>query len=252
MLYPICIKFVWRQLEFAFLCADFSRRTFLFLIKYKFAKKTLSLKNTKGEITMEHYTLQKDEVILYHGTVILLPNDKKPKASQLKKTENELILTNFNFVFINKTKRLLGKDVEVEIYKTNEVKFYKDNPYMIRKKNKLEIYFTATEKFVEFSSEKEAKNFINTAMRLVSGKSKFVRTVKKVQNEIQETNKELDIDIVKIAGKAAQVAAEVAIEASGVKTASKTTKFFGIIAKTITNKKDKAPTPLLTESEETE
>ena len=198
---------------------------------------------------MEHYILQKDEVVLYHGSVILLPNDKKPKASQLKKTESELILTNLNFVFINKTKRFLGKDVEVEIYKTDEVKFYKDNPHIIRNKNKIEIYFTSTEKFIEFTSAKETKNFINTAMRLVSGKSKFVRAVKKVQSEIQETNKELDIDIAKIAGKAAQVAADVVIEASGANTASKTTKFFGIIAKTITNKKEKN-TPLLTESEE--
>lgn len=200
---------------------------------------------------MEHYTLQKDEVVLYHGTVILLPNDKKPKASQLKKTESELILTNLNFVFINKTKRFLGKDVEVEIYKTNEVKFYKDNPHIIRNKNKVEIYFTTTEKFIEFVNGKETKNFINAAMRLVSGKSKFVRAVKKVQSEIKETNKELDIDIAKIAGKAVQVAADVVIEASGANTASKTTKFFGIIAKTITNKKEKNA-PLLTECEENE
>ena len=201
---------------------------------------------------MEHYTLQQDEVVLYHGTVILWPNDKKPKASLLKKTESELILTNFNFVFINKTKRFLGQDVEVEIYKTEEVKFYKDSPHIIRNKNKAEIYFTTTEKFIEFASGKETKNFINTAMRLVSGKSKFVRAVKKVQSEIQETNKELDIDIAKIAGKAAQVAADVVIEASGAKTASKTTKFFGIIAKTITHKKEKTSTPLLAESEESQ
>lgn len=198
---------------------------------------------------MEHYILQKDEVVLYHGSVILLPNDKKPKASQLKKTESKLILTNLNFVFINKTKRFLGKDVDVEIYKTDEVKFYKNNPHIIRNQNKVEIYFTSTEKFIEFTNAKETKSFINTAMRLVSGKSKFVRAVKKVQSEIQETNKELDIDIAKIAGKAAQVAADVVIEASGANTASKTTKFFGIIAKTITNKKDKN-TPLLTETEE--
>lgn len=198
---------------------------------------------------MEHYTLQKDEVVLYHGSVILLPNDKKPKASQLKKTESELILTNLNFVFINKTKRFLGKDVEVEIYKTDEVKFYKNNPHIIRNQNKIEIYFTSTEKFIEFTGAKETKSFINTAMRLVSGKSKFVRAVKKVQSEIQETNKELDIDIAKIAGKVAQVTADVVIEASGANTASKTTKFFGILAKTITNKKEKN-TPLLTETEE--
>lgn len=201
---------------------------------------------------MEHYTLQKDEVVLYHGIVTLLPNDKMPKASQLKKTESELILTNLNFVFVNKTKRFFAKDVEVEIYKAEEVKFYKDNPHIIRNKSKVEIYFTATEKFIEFPNGKEAKNFINTAMRLVSGKSKFVRAVKKVQAEIQETNKELDINIAKIAGKAAQVAADVVIEASGAKTASKSTKFFGIIAKTITNKKEKNSTPLLTEDQENE
>lgn len=35
MIYPICIKFVWRRLEFAFLRVDESRRAFYFPLREK-------------------------------------------------------------------------------------------------------------------------------------------------------------------------------------------------------------------------
>ena len=42
---------------------------------------------------------------------------------------------------------------------------------------------------------------MDTALKLISGGSKFVRTVKKIKNEIEETNEKLDINIQQIAKK---------------------------------------------------
>ena len=197
---------------------------------------------------MEHYTLQEDEVILYHGIVSLLPDGKKQKTSQNKKTEVESILTNLNFVFITKVKQLLKKEmVNVETYSISEVKFYRDNPHIIKKGKVVELYLKSCEKFIEFPNTKETKTFSDTALRLVSGKSKFVRSVKNAQKEIQETNEALNIDIVDIASKAGTIAANVAIEASGAKNATRATKLLGMIARA-TKKEPKQP--LITDEHE--
>ena len=38
VIYPICIWFVWRRLEFAFLCADFGQRTFYYILEENMKK----------------------------------------------------------------------------------------------------------------------------------------------------------------------------------------------------------------------
>lgn len=178
---------------------------------------------------MEHYKLKEDEVILYHGTAEILPDGKTPKPARSKKTETEVILTNTNFVFITTEKRLLRKDdVTTEVFPISDVKSYKDSPHIVLKGKTVEIYFSESERFIKFAKGKNAGKFADTAMRLISGKSKFVRAVRKTQNEIKETNKKLNIDIVGGVKAAAGVAAEVAIAASGGKNAKTITKIAGL------------------------
>ena len=163
---------------------------------------------------MEHYELQIDEVVLYHGDVILLLDGKKAKESTFKKVETELILTNHNFVFITKTKKILKKEsLDTEIFAKDTVKFYKESPHILKKGKKVEIYFKGGEKFIEFPDKKQAKLFGDTALRLVSGYSKFVRGVKKTQKEIKETGDALDVDITGVAKSAVGLATEMAIGA---------------------------------------
>lgn len=182
---------------------------------------------------MENYELIKDEVILWHGEVSLLPSGKAVKESALKKVQTELILTNFNFVFITKTKRVFQKvEVEREIYATGDVKYYKESPYILKKGKVVEVYFEGAERFIEFSDKKQARVFGDTALRLVSGHSKFVRAVKKTQKEIKETEEALDVDITGIAKTALGVATEVAIGAPAIeKGAVNKISFFAKILK---------------------
>lgn len=65
----------------------------------------------------------------------------------------------------------------------------------------MDIYFKSGELFLEFEKEKEAKEFCERALKLVSGYSKFVRSVKRVKKSINETNEALDIDMVDMAKK---------------------------------------------------
>ena len=195
---------------------------------------------------MEHYELRQDEVILYHTNIMFSSSTPKKKDNSTPKFPTEFLLTNFNFVFITRTKRLLAKEkVTVETYSIENVKFYQERPHIIKKGKKAEIYFLDTEKFIEFENKKEATLFTDTALRLISGQSKFVRAVKKVQKEIQETGDQLDIDINGIAQTAFDVTAAVAITASGLEGASKKTKLLGAIAQTLKDKKQKNVTPLL-------
>ena len=186
---------------------------------------------------MDNYELIKDEVVLWHGEVALLPSGKVVKESSFKKVQTELILTNFNFVFITKTKRVFQKvETEREIYATGDVKYYRDSPYILKKGNIVEVYFDSAEKFVEFSDKKQARIFGDTALRLVSGHSKFVRGVKKAQKEIKETEDALDVDITGMAKTAVGVATEMAI---GLPTAGKgASNKLSLFAKILKKKSD--------------
>ena len=171
---------------------------------------------------MEHYQLQADEVVLFHAQASLLKGGKK--------TETEVFLTNLYFVFINKTKRFLKKsEVDTERYDAQSVKRYKEVPHIIRKGKTVEVYFTQTEKFIEFATRKDAVAFADKALRLVSGQSKFVRAVKKTQKEINETDEALGTDIVGTTKKVAGIAAEVAVGVGGIAGAGKKAKVIGVI-----------------------
>ncbi len=188
---------------------------------------------------MENYELQKDEVILSRAQVVILPNGKESKAKMLTKTECELLLTNLAFVFTTKQKVLLRKaTIESEVYDIKTVKWYNEVPHIRIKGKVVEIYFANGEKFVQFSNKKEAKEFTNTALRLVSGQSKFVRGVKKAQKEISETGEALNVDIIGAAKTVAGVAGTVAIGAAEMAGAGKKTKTLGLIAKAIKGKKN--------------
>ena len=94
------------------------------------------------------------------------------------------------------------------------------------------------EKFVEFSSVKIAKEFSDVALKLVSGYSKLVRGVKKVQKTIEETNQAWDIDVVEIAKKTAVKAGNLAVDVA-VPGAGKKTKMLGRIAESLMKPKNK-------------
>lgn len=180
---------------------------------------------------MENYKLQANETVLFKGEVQLISGKRKSKV--------ELLLTNLNFVFIEKTKKFLSTMIDVATYDVKDVKLYDEKYQIIRKKNQVDIYLLTAEKFIEFPSVKIAKEFTDTALRLVSGYSKLVRGVKKVQKSINETNEALDIDVMKIAKTTAVAVGNVAIDVAAGPGAGKKTKTIGRIAKSILRPKDK-------------
>lgn len=181
---------------------------------------------------MENYILRDDETVLFTSRVKLQTTSKK-------NIEVELLLTNLNFVFI-KQKKFFSNTAEKEVYDIKSVKIY-DSTYQIIRKNKIvEIYMIGLEKFIEFPSQKSAKEFTDIALKLASGYSKLVRGVKKAQKAVKETEEALDIDIKGTTKKAVAFAGEVAI-AMGETSKSPKIKLFGNIAKGIktVNEKNK-------------
>lgn len=205
---------------------------------------------------MKNYELANDEVILYHGPVVVLPDGKPEEQKLFRKEECELILTNHNVVFLTNVKQLFRKEfVQKEIFGIDMIKCYNEAPYIVREKNMIEIYFLGAEKFVMFAEKKEAKEFANKILKAASGYSKLVRIVKNIQREIRETDKALNIDTVGIAKMILGIATTAAIELSSIPVGSSKKqglppiKVLGAVAKAF--KKNSTPKlPVATLSEE--
>ena len=158
---------------------------------------------------MKNYELCENEVILFKGLVEVLSNWKEEK--DIYKYNTELILTNINIVLITEIKKLFSSVIDKKIYKIDDVKIYDEAVQIIKRKERVDIYLLGGEVFLEFEKEKSAKEFCDKSIKLRDGNSKFVRSVKRTQKVIKETNEALDIDIVKIAKETASLACDIAV-----------------------------------------
>ena len=197
---------------------------------------------------MENYILMNDETILYRGVALLLPDGKYDKKNAYDSAD--VLLTNYNIVFTVKRKKLFKAVVDTRIYSITDIKIYDDTVQVIRRKSIVDIYLNSVELFVKFKKERDAKEFTDKALKLVSGYSKFVRSVKKTQKAIKETNEALDIDVVEIAKEGALFACEVATGVGTVKGAGRKTKVAGKIAGIVLRKSKKDIPEITDENEE--
>lgn len=134
---------------------------------------------------MENYDLEENEVVLYKGKV-LFPNTKGT---------TEIILTNINFVLITKQKKIFAKEqVVVDTYAVNEIKYYNNQPQVIKKGNLIELYFLDDEIEFEFEARNEARKFVNATLNLLTNKTAFERNAEKVKNTISVIDNTLGID----------------------------------------------------------
>ena len=140
---------------------------------------------------MEHYTLQEDEVVICKA--IGQTKEKRP-------TPVELLLTNFFFVFITKSKKLLGKEkIQVETFPVEDLKSYK-NVYQIKQNDAdVDMYFKNTEKSIQLESKKKAHQFVSKAIDFLTGKNAFFRGIDKTKKVIEDIDESLGIDSVGIA-----------------------------------------------------
>ena len=195
---------------------------------------------------MENYILKSDETVLYRGSVVVMP-DGKSEAKNVKR--GDLLLTNFNIVIITQTKKLLKTVTDVEVYRTSDVKTYDESVQVIRRKAVVDMYLKTGELFLDFKKEKEAKLFCDKALRLISGESKLVRSVKKVKKEIRETDEALDINIEGAVVNSAKMAAAITVGVATVPGVGKKTKILGKIAETLLGEKNKNKTEALPEAQ---
>lgn len=126
---------------------------------------------------MDYYNLAEDEVVLYKGNAQL----KKQKICIVK-----LVLTNLFVVSIHEH----DEENPVEKYPTESIKIYNGKPQVIQKDETVEIYYTSGEQEFVFANKKEAHTFTNTAIELLTGKTKFERNAASAKckiNVIDET-----------------------------------------------------------------
>ena len=190
---------------------------------------------------MKNYELKEDEVVLFKGMVCLL-SDWKDKKECVYNTE--LLLTNYNVVLTTKIRKLISSIEEQRVYCIEDIKVYDQSVQVIRKKKMVDMYFLSAEVFLVFEKEKSAKEFCDKTIKLRDGNSKFVRSVKKAQKAIGETNEALDIDMVEIAKKTGALACDIVSGLGTVNGAGKTVKGVAKIAEIVqmgakTRKKEK-------------
>ena len=140
---------------------------------------------------MEHYTLQEEEVVICKGTA---------KTTEKPFSQVEVLLTNWVFVFITKTKKLFGKEqVSVETYPIESVKQFKEQ-YQIKQTDcVVDCYFLDCVKSVEFNSKKEAHKFVAKAIEFLTGKHAFFRGIDKTKKFVGELEETLGVDAAEVA-----------------------------------------------------
>lgn len=136
---------------------------------------------------MTNYTLQQNETVLYQGNVSL----------EKRNGTVEIILTNLNLVFVITTRKFLAKSqVDVETYPVEEIKIYNNTPQIKQKNSRVEIFLTCGEIVATFDSMFEAGKFINSALRLLTGKSMAERSADKVKGAVGLVDNTLGINTV--------------------------------------------------------
>lgn len=141
---------------------------------------------------MDNYELKEDEVVLYKGNVTILGEQEK----------TQLLFTNLNIVFISKVKNIFSGDEKffVDVFPTQDVKFYNNAPQIKVENSTVELYLKSGEKFFNFDKKSELHKFENTVLNFFSGKTTAERNAQKIKSGIGLVNDTLNIDVVKMVG----------------------------------------------------
>ena len=136
---------------------------------------------------MTNYALQPNETILYQGNVSI----------EKRNGIVEMILTNLNLVLIITVRKFLAKaQVDVETYPIQEIKIYNNEPQIKQKNARVEIFLTCGEIIANFDSMFEAGKFVNSALRLLTGKTMAERSADKFKGAVGLVDDTLGINTV--------------------------------------------------------
>lgn len=138
---------------------------------------------------MKKYKLSENEVVLFRGVVSFVNDWDELNSTSTYNTE--LLLTNINFVLMTENDLV---DSIPQIFSVNEIKVYDNKIQILRKKNTIEIYHKSGEIYLKFELEKNAKEFCDKVLKIHSGYTKFVRSVKTAEKVIKDNTEPLGIN----------------------------------------------------------
>ena len=152
---------------------------------------------------MKRYILCEDEVILFRGSSALWGEWKELENASLY--NRDLLLTNKNLVVMGES-CAPDEDAEPMVLSIDEIKVYDDKIQVIRKKNAIEIYHKSGETYLKLENEKNAKELCDKILKVHSGYTKFVRSVKTAEKIIKDNTEPLGIDAKQVAKDTAKMA----------------------------------------------
>ena len=156
---------------------------------------------------MDEFILQENEFELFKGNAKLIVNKKA--------IDVEVHLTTNCLALIIKKRVLLSKKTEIERHDIKSIKEY-DGCHQIKQKgSNVDIYFKDSERTLLFPKDKLAKEFTSTALKFLTGKSKFARAVDKAKKIVADVDESLNIKSTEIAKNVATFSAKKAGEAIG-------------------------------------
>lgn len=134
---------------------------------------------------MKNYELGSDEVVLFKSNVFL-PEDE---------AGGEILLTNKFFVVLRQIKKPFTKtEIKACVYPLEEVKTYKDKPYIKVNKNQVDLYFAGGEESVVFEKKGDVGKFVTETINAITGKTSLERGVQKIGGAVDSVDNSLGID----------------------------------------------------------
>ena len=144
---------------------------------------------------MKHYDLGDDEVVLFKTDGARLSGEISDSTF--------VMVTNYNLVIVRTPELAEGEcAVITDVYPIADIKIYKEDPQVKRKKGRVEVYLKGAELELEFIQPKEAAAFRTAVFDLITGKTSLKRGMEKVRGAIDDIDDALGVDTV---GTIAQV-----------------------------------------------
>ena len=147
---------------------------------------------------MSRINLQQDEVVLFEGDVSITGHSTS--VGVFSNNTIELVLTNLRIYFVRVIKKMFSKEqVNIDSYDICDIKVYNGVPQVKQiKTGSCEVILSliSCEMHIEFESAFEAIKFVNSAYKLITGKSAAARGAEKFKGAVNMVNDALGIDAV--------------------------------------------------------
>lgn len=138
---------------------------------------------------MKNFSLGPDEALLFEGSA-----DRK-KSNDKHTRQTNIYLTNLNMIFEFVPPKIFGRgEVEIESFPVSDIKIYNGEPQIKNNGGEVKVFFTDHEEELTFDERKKARQFTNTAFKLITGKDLGDRGADAVRSGIAKIDSALGIN----------------------------------------------------------